>query len=75
MDALDENDAVQSFHERDGESKPLIEEQVNTPVAAEKHQHGHSADKGRHDKRDNSQTLDNDRPFELKPGGKVSQGH
>ena len=45
VDGLDEDDAVQAFHEGDLEAEPIVEEEVHGPVAAEQELHGDGADK------------------------------
>ena len=57
VDGLQEDDAVQPFHEADLEIEPLVEQQVHRTVAAEQELHRHRADEGRHDQRQEAQRL------------------
>jgi hypothetical protein len=75
VQALDENDAVQPFHERDPEAEPVHEQQVDRAVAPVDELHGHRADERRHDQRDHAQGLDQRRPLEAKTHGEIGQRH
>ncbi len=66
MKALNKNNAVESLHQGDVDSEPLFEQEIEAAVSTEKHHHGYGADKGRHNKRNDSKTLDNDSAFKLK---------
>ena len=57
VDRLQEDDAVQAFHEADLEAEPLVEQQVRAAVAAEQELHGDGADERRHDQRQETQGL------------------
>ena len=44
MKALNKNNAVESFHERDVDSEPLFEQKIDAAVSAEDHHHSHGTD-------------------------------
>ncbi len=73
MQGLDEDDAVQTFHERDLEAKVLRQQKVDRAVAAEQELHRDGADEGRHDQRDNADALDQRASTEVETGGDIGQ--
>ncbi|KAG0920523.1 hypothetical protein G6F31_020687 [Rhizopus arrhizus] len=69
MQGLNEDDAIQPFHERDREAEPIVQQQVDAARAAEDQLHRDRAHKGRHDQRQHAERLDDQRAAELKSHG------
>ena len=61
---LDEDDAVQSFHERDAEAEPVVEQEIDRAVAPVDELHRHRADERRHHQRHDAERMDQRRAAE-----------
>ena len=73
MQPFDEDDAVQSVHERDADAESLAEQQVDRAVAAEQELQRHRADERRHHQRQHAQRLHQRGAAELEAHGEVGE--
>ena len=70
---LDEDHAVEPFHEGNLDAEGVVEEKVYGAVAAEQELHCHGADEGRHDQRDEAERLDERRAAKDEARGKIGE--
>ena len=73
MNRLDEYDAVQSVHERDGKSKIVAQQKIDRAVPSKNQLHSNRTHERRHDQRNESKALDKDRTREVETGRDVRQ--
>jgi hypothetical protein len=75
VDRLDEDHAVEPFHDGQREAEVLLQQQVHAAAAAEDQLQRHRAHEGRHDQRQHAQGLDQDRTAEFEAHREVGQRH